>query len=245
MRVLITGGLGWTAAAIIAELEKAGHQVLLFDLPAAAKINAHPHRAVLHGDVADYRAVRAAVGQAEGLVHLAVATGAGAQDPRTSFRVNVEGTYNLFEAARSTGVSRLVAMSEAPVHIDGAGGQEWQSSPGQDHLYDLTKRLQEEIARDFCATYNMTATVLRPGHIVDGRTGVDPRGRPLTELSYCKGGWICRHDLARACRGALETATTGFSALPVIGARPGYQRFDVARTERLLDFRVECDFAAY
>ena len=35
MRILVTGGLGWTAAAIVAELEGAGHSAVLFDLPAA------------------------------------------------------------------------------------------------------------------------------------------------------------------------------------------------------------------
>ena len=30
---------------------------------------------------------------------------------------------------------------------------------------------QEEIARDFCATYGMQAIALRAGHIVDGQAG--------------------------------------------------------------------------
>ena len=38
-------------------------------------------------------------------------------------------------------------------------------------LYDLTKRLQEEMASDFSETYGLPVTILRAGHIVDGRLG--------------------------------------------------------------------------
>ena len=138
-------------------------------------------------------------------------------------------------------------VSSAPVHTaeETWGSDRWYSSVGEDHLCDLTKRLQEEIAKDFCETYGMKANVLRAGHIVDGRAGVDPKGRPLDHLTYCEGGWICRHDLARACCLALTLEADGFLALPLIGSRRGYERFRVAETESRLGFRLECDFTRY
>ena len=242
MHVLVTGGLGWTAASIVAELEAAGHTTALFDRAAA------PHQEIHRGDIGDFSAVRQSFSKVEGVVHLAVATGAAAyRDPQIPFKVNVAGTYNLFEAARRAGLARVVLLSAAPVHLapeDCRPGR-WSSSAGEDHLYDLTKRLQEEVARDYCQTYGMTAIALRPGHIVDGRAGVDPKGRPLRQLAYCRSGWICRYDLARACRLALEVEASGFRALPLVGARPGYERFGVRETEEALGFRIQCDFAAY
>ncbi len=99
------------------------------------------------------------------------------------------------------------------------GASEWHSSSGDDHLYDLTKRLQEEVARDFCATFAMTAVVLRAGHLVDGVQGVDAHGRPLAELRYARGGWLCHHDLARACLQALRFPRAGYHAFHVVGSR--------------------------
>ena len=91
----------------------------------------------------------------------------------------------------------------------------------------------------------MTSVALRAGHIVDGRVGVDPNNHPLEELAYCKRGWICRYDLAQACRFALQAEAHGFVTLPVVGSRRGYERFGVEETERFLGFSIERDFASY
>ena len=64
---------------------------------------------------------------------------------------------------------------------------DWRSSEEDSPLYDLTKRLQEEIARDYCETHGMTTIVLRAGHIVDGRSEKDLKGRSLSTLTYCRG----------------------------------------------------------
>src|SRR5690242_1456625 len=79
-----------------------------------------------------------------------------------------------FGAARLHAGRRVVLMSSASVHLPHdrprkvRATADWTSASGEDHLYDLTKRIQEEIARDFCWTFGMDAVVLRAGHIVDG-----------------------------------------------------------------------------
>ena len=57
--------------------------------------------------------------------------------------------------------------------------EDWRSSGKDDSLYDLTKRLQETIAKDYCETHGMTTIVLGAGHIVDGRSETDLKGRPF------------------------------------------------------------------
>ncbi|MCI0711120.1 MAG: hypothetical protein L0154_13265 [Chloroflexi bacterium] len=37
------------------------------------------------------------------------------------------------------------------------------TSPDGDHLYDLTKRLQEQIGKDYAATFGMNVITLRAG----------------------------------------------------------------------------------
>ena len=58
----------------------------------------------------------------------------------------------------------------------------------------------------------------------------------------CKGGWTCRYDLARACRLALEVDTHGFTVLPVVGSKTGYESLNVARTEEFPGFSIKRDF---
>lgn len=125
-------------------------------------------------------------------------------------------------------------MSEAAVHVASAPGdrldpiRDWRNDPGPVHLHDLTKRLQEEIAKDFCATHGMSS--------VDGRAGVDMDGVPLSTADYARGGRVCRYDLARARERAIADRGTGYRALHAVGSREGEERFGTARTERKLGF---------
>lgn len=254
MRVLVTGSTGWTAQAIVLALVDAGHTVYGFDLPDAEYLPEARAvlRAATRSTIADQEAVDTAVRGVAAIVHLAVAVGSETyNDPRVPFATNVCGTYNVFAAARRHGVGRVVLLSEAAVHFMPPDGQQidarhgWRSSPDGDHLYDLTKRLQEQIAQDFCATYGMTAFVLRAGHIVDSRAQVDPAGRSLDTLTYCRGGWVCRYDIAAACVRALVVDATGYQAFHVIGSVAARERFDIERTERELGVVCAQQFAQY
>ena len=225
-----------------------------FDLHSAVRASESAGLPVrwLKGDVAEVAAVDRATRGIDAVVHLAVAV--GEEDygqPELPLSTNVLGTYNVFEAARRRQVLRIVLVSSAAVHLAPITSRlldarsDWRSDSGPGHLYDLTKRLQEEIARDFCETFAMSAVVLRAGHIVDGRAKVDARGRPLETLDYTRGGWVCRHDLARACLAALRFESTGYHAFHVIGSRAARDRFDIDRTERELGFRCQVEFAEF
>ena len=253
-RVLVTGAAGWTAVAILKALRQAGYEIVALDLPAAARnrnlANLADH--VVLADIASFPDVVDAARATTAIIHLAVAAAESAyHGPDIPFAVNVKGTYNVFEAARRNGVGRIVLMSEAAVHLPAVDGEQldatsdWRSDAGGDHLYDLTKRLQEEIAKDFCVTFGMSTVTLRAGHIVDGRAGVDPHGRPLAQVDYARGGWVCRYDLARTCVQALAYPRSGYDAFHVIGSREAAKRFDVGRTERALGFAFAERFDRY
>ena len=176
MKVLVTGASGWTAAAILDALRRHNHTVVAFDL---AGIDKPDGTEFVAGDVSDYQAIERAIQNADAVVHLAVTN--IYDTPDLPFAVNVKGTNNVFATARKHNIERIVLMSSACVHLQGTdlidAELDWHSSPDEDHLYDLTKRLQEEIARDYCQTFAMNCVTLRAGHIVDGRHNVDPSGR--------------------------------------------------------------------
>lgn len=245
MKLVVMGGSGWLGRAVVDRLWQSGHTGSVADI--------HPAPHTLPGgwkwvkcDVTDPIEVGSALAGAEGVIHLAVATDQGDyDDPKKPFTVNVVGCYNVLEAVRRCGVQRVVLMSSAPVHLDPDRGSaaEWRSDTGADHLHDVTKRLQEELARDFSETFGVSIAILRAGHIVDSRAGQDPKGRVLTELAYCRGGWVCRYDVAEAVSRAAEGTMNG--TFTVVGSRQGRERFNVAQTEKLLGFRLAADFAEY
>jgi nucleoside-diphosphate-sugar epimerase len=254
MKILVTGAFGWTAVAIVKALKYAGHSVIAFDLPTASCSNEiRPlFDKVTRGPISDFEEFYNATQSVEAIFHLAVAIGEDAyKKPDHPFSVNVQGTYNVFESARRREIQKVVLMSEAAVHNLPSEGErlnaktDWRSSQESDHLYDLTKRLQEEIARDYCETFGMNAVVLRAGHIVDGRMGVDPSDRSLSKLEYCRGGWVCRYDLAAACLKALELNTAGYTAFHIIGSAAARKHFDLERTETELGFTPAITFDQY
>lgn len=252
MKILVTGAGGWTARAILEVLVREGHEVVALDLLGHVCLEGGSSPAParwIEGSVADAASVEAAARSVGAIIHLAVAVGPNDySSPEVPFSTNVLGTYNVFEAARREETSQVVLIGSAPVHLTLLEGGKVNArtglptSSGGDHLYDLTKRLQEEIARDFCETYSMNAVVLRAGHVVDGVKGVDANGTPLEELEYCRGGWVCRYDLAGACLKALSFGAKGYHAFHIIGSREAREQVDIERTEDELGFRPRVTF---
>jgi nucleoside-diphosphate-sugar epimerase len=252
VRILVTGAGGWTARPILEALLREGHEVVALDLPGYAYHgdgSLHLPARWIEGSVTDLAGLEEAARSVEAIIHLAVAVGPNDYSwAKVPFSTNVVGTFNVFEAARRQEVSKVVLVGSAPVHLVPLGSgrvdahTRLPTSAGGDHLYDLTKRLQEEIARDFCETYEMEVVVLRAGHVVDGIKGVDAKGTPLGELEYCRGGWVCRHDLTEACLKALSFGAKGYHAFHIIGSRESREHFDIDSTEEKLGFRPRVTF---
>lgn len=82
--------------------------------------------------------------------------------PRSAFKVNVEGTFNVLEACVKTGVERLVYSSSASVYGDAV-----QEPMGEDHpfnnqnFYGATKIAGEAMTTAYCHRYGLNAVGLR------------------------------------------------------------------------------------
>lgn len=117
MRILITGGAGCLGAALVETYLPRGHELLVLDNFATGKrevVPEVPGLLVVAGSVADRALVEDAFGQfaPTHVIHSAAAY----KDPndwREDARTNVEGTINIVEAARRTGVARLINLQTA------------------------------------------------------------------------------------------------------------------------------------
>lgn len=120
MRVLVTGGLGVNGCWVTRALLEAGHEPIVFDNRPDFTLlrDVSGEFPFVQGDVTDFDQLASVCRdhQVERICHLAALyPDACNADPVLGFRVNAGATVNVLEAARSTGVQRVVFTSSIGV----------------------------------------------------------------------------------------------------------------------------------
>lgn len=118
MRVLVTGGTGFTGTALVHRLLDDGHSVVALDYKAGLQSDALRSRGadVVIGSVTDPEAVGRSMKGVEFVFHLAAAF-RELNVPNSFYdEVNVGGTRLVLEAARKEGVRKFVYCSTCGVH---------------------------------------------------------------------------------------------------------------------------------
>jgi UDP-glucose 4-epimerase len=176
--VLVTGGTGFIGSYVAKDLVEHGHDVVAFDLSTderiLEKVGVADDVETRRGDVSDPTDVVSAVADTgtTHIVHLAaLLTNTAEENPRAAMEVNVEGTSNVFEAARTLDdqVERVAWASSAaiyaPPHNYDDGGDWWVTEDDltyPDTLYGATKEYNEHQARVYREEYGVSDVALRP-----------------------------------------------------------------------------------
>ena len=108
MRVLVTGGTGKVGRAAVERLIRSGHQVKVIGRSADMEIAGGEYARC---DVNDYPELRRQAEGVDGIVHLAAIPNPAQGPGEEIFRVNCEGTFNLYQAATEAGIKRVVSAS--------------------------------------------------------------------------------------------------------------------------------------
>ncbi len=184
MRVLITGA-GLIGCHLAGRLTQSGEQVVLFDLApnhAYIKSVAGAGVEVLAADLRDLPALLGALARHEidTVVHTAGLIGRRvAENSYTGSTNNIIGTIHVLEAARLSGVRRVVYVSTfgvydrariktGPIHED--------APTGGHNLYSVTKLCSEQLVTAYQHLYHLDTIIVRPagvfgrGHYVGGST---------------------------------------------------------------------------
>lgn len=166
-------------------------------------------------DVTDLDAIAPAFAGVDTVVHLAAVVGSDVPFA-TLLRDNIQGTYNVFEAARRAGVRRLVFASsgntvtalerEMPYRAlargryDELGGQSWErvapqalGRPGS--LYGCSKLWGETLGRYYADVHGVSVICLRIGHTSAADRPTEPR-----EFAV----WCSQRDVARGIALAID-----------------------------------------
>src|SRR5689334_14621180 len=109
-RILVTGASGLLGRFVVDEMLAHGYEVRGFDRRAGtAAIDWHV------ADITDTAAVTHAVRDMDAVLHIAAVPNIWSGDGQAIMRVNVLGSYTIFEAAEAAGISRVIFCSSDSV----------------------------------------------------------------------------------------------------------------------------------
>jgi nucleoside-diphosphate-sugar epimerase len=167
MRVLVTGGTGFTGTALVRRLREAGHDVVALDYKDGLQCDALRAMGaeVIIGSVTDRAVVERSMQGVEYVFHLAAAF-RELNVPHSFYdEVNVEGTRNVVEAALRAKVWKFVYCSTCGVHgnVDRPPANEDAPIQPADY-YQRTKYEAEPLVRQLAAG-KMEFVILRPAAI--------------------------------------------------------------------------------
>lgn len=162
MKCIVTGSSGFIGSHVVRELKASGHDVLQVD---------RVGNDARHIDICDAESLMKefkAYGPSVVFHIAAVADAREALDnPVKAVNVNVGGTASVLEAARLSGMKRVVIASTCWVANAMGPGVLDETQPflptGAGHIYTTTKIACEFLAHDFNKLYGLPFTILRYG----------------------------------------------------------------------------------
>jgi len=182
-RILITGATGRIGSFMRKRLAPLADTLRLSDISDLG--DAAPNEELVRCDLGDANAVDALVEGCDGIVHL------GGTPNENTWEVvrnsNIDGVYNIYEAARKHGKPRIVFASSN--HVTGmylsSDRLDGDTPPRPDGLYGLSKAFGEVLAGMYFTKYGVESACVRIGTY-----GPVPRNRRMLST------WLSGEDFA-------------------------------------------------
>ncbi|HKB28600.1 MAG TPA: NAD-dependent epimerase/dehydratase family protein, partial [Candidatus Limnocylindrales bacterium] len=187
-RILITGGAGYVGSVSAEAFLAAGHEVVVLDDLTTGHREAVPAGATLHaGTYADGGAVADLLRseRIEAILHCAARSlvGESAREPARYYRDNVAGGVALLEAARSSGVQRVVFSSTAAVYGTPDSTPIPEDAPLRPiNPYGETKRTFEAALHWYGRAYGLRSVTLRYFNVAGATATLGEDHDPETHL---------------------------------------------------------------
>jgi NAD+ dependent glucose-6-phosphate dehydrogenase len=231
-RVLITGAAGRIGSSLAEQLKDRYRLRVHYH----HNIPEHPPVADrVIADVSVFEQIAPALEGMDAVVHMA-----GDPSTRASWESvrarNIDGTYNVLEAARRAGCKKVVFASTNHVMGMYDRDQEWpvySTLPVRpDSLYGVSKAFGEALGRHYHDQFGLSVICLRIGWFLP---------RPRDEIS--RWMWLSPRDCAQVTWRAIES-DLGFGVFYAI-SRNGRRHWDLTDTMEKLGYRPEDDAEDY
>ena len=197
-KLLLTGAAGGLGKALRERLKVNCTVLRLSDRKDFGPANAGEE--VVLADLADAAAVDSMVKGVDAIIHLGGISVEGPFAP--ILQANILGVFNLYEAARTHGVKRVVFASSN--HVTGFYRQSQtitaDHAPRPDGLYGVSKAFGEDLSRLYFDRYGIETACVRIGS-----SFAEPRDRRMLAT------WLSFDDLHRLITACLTTPALGYS----------------------------------
>jgi nucleoside-diphosphate-sugar epimerase len=216
-RICVTGASGLAGKAVVRELQEHGYDVAATDI--ATEFGEDE---ALRADLTDYGQAVEALSGASAVVHLANIPAPGLATPAVTFNANMTMNFNVFQAAATLGISRVVwASSETTLGLPFDVPPRYapvdeEHFPIPTSTYALSKVATETIAAHFAQWSGIPFVALRFSNIWSPQYyhefpsfWDDPPGR-----KWNLWGYVDERDVALSCRLALEADEAAVAGSP-------------------------------
>ncbi|MGI9822035.1 NAD-dependent epimerase/dehydratase family protein [Agromyces sp. Marseille-Q5079] len=227
MRIIVTGGSGKLGRTVVKTLGEEGHDVVNLD-------QAGERGSVVRVDLTDYGQVIDAIAGvddrhdgADAIVHLAAIPAPGLASDAATFRNNMLGTFNVLQAAKRLGITRIVTASSEtvlglPFDVPPPYIPVDEAYPARpESTYSLVKHLEETMAIELVRwNPELSITALRFSNVMDPE---DYAAFPAFDADamlrkWNLWGYIDGRDGAQAVSRALAVAQPGFDRFIIAAA---------------------------
>ena len=212
--IVVTGGSGKAGRATVKVLQEAGYTVRNLDRAGAAASGCKTWGA----DLTDYGQTIDGLAGADAVVHLAAIPNDGLYPPERTFRENTLSTFNVFHAAATLGIKRVVWASSETVLglpfkavVPVVAPVTEAHYPYPESTYSLSKVMGETMDEHYARWHGMTIVGLRFSNVMEPRDYArftswqdDPAKR-----RWNFWGYIDARDAGESCRLGLAAAVEG------------------------------------
>jgi len=171
MRYVVTGGAGFIGSNLCDRLLANGHEVVAIDNFSTGQprflegARQQPHFTLVEADLLDLAAVTSSVAGADFVFHLAANADVrhGTEHPRRDLEQNTLATFNVLEAMRAHGISRIGFSSTGSIYGESKviPTPEDAPFPVQTSLYGASKLACEGLISAYCGGFGFQGWIFR------------------------------------------------------------------------------------
>ena len=170
-RIFVTGGAGFIGSSLVDRLLAGGHHVVAYDnfstglREFVADALAHPAFRLVEGDTLDLPALTRAMAGCETVFHLAANADVrfGLDHPKKDLEQNTIATFNVLEAMRANGITRIGFSSTGSVYGEASviPTPEDAPFPLQTSLYGASKLAGEGLIAAYASGFGVEGCIFR------------------------------------------------------------------------------------